>query len=109
MSLTHELAALVQAYLAGHTPLEAIREWLARHAQDIIDAQDSQLDELDGELWLLISEMDRGDLDADQVRAELTRFVSEQKLTAALSSADAHATGSDSDSPTSIPPLRSAS
>ena len=96
MSLTHELATMVQAYLASRASLDAVRQWLVLHAQDIMDAGDPRLDALDGELWLLISEMDRGDIDEDEVRAGLTRFVSEHRLTA-------------SDAPTSVPPLRSAS
>ena len=78
MSLAHELESLTRSYLVGRTSLEDVRQWLVAHAQDVVDADDPSLDELDGELWLLISELDRGDRDEASIRADLELFFQER-------------------------------
>jgi hypothetical protein len=75
MTLTQELKALAGAYLNKRSSLEDIRAWLIDHAQDVVDAADPRLDDLDGELWLLISEYDRRDRDEASVRTELGRLL----------------------------------
>lgn len=90
MSLAQELEALTRSYLVGRTSLEDVRQWLVAHAQDVVDAEDQRLDELDGELWLLISEFDRGDRDEVSVRADLDLFFQERgDLAPALSPSEA--------------------
>jgi hypothetical protein len=78
MPLTHELEALAKSYLEGRTAVEDLRHWLVEHAQGVVDAADPRLDDLDGELWLLISEWDRGDRDEASVRDDLASFLRER-------------------------------
>jgi hypothetical protein len=75
VTLAGELEGLIGAYLLGTRTLEDLRAWLLDHVQDVLDATDPRLDELDGELWLLISEYDRRDRDEASIRAELRRLV----------------------------------
>lgn len=100
MSLAHELESLTRSYLVGRTSLEDVRQWLVAHAQDVVDAEDSRLDELDGELWLLISELDRGDRDDASIRADLELFFQDRgELVPALSPSEGPTPGSGSDLP----------
>ncbi len=75
MTLAHELESLTGEYLAGRQSLEDVRAWLIDHAQDVVDQEDPRLDELDGQLWLLISEHDRRDRDEASIRAELRQML----------------------------------
>jgi hypothetical protein len=71
MTLVRELKGLTDEYLAGTRSLEDIRTWLIQHAQEIVDQEDPWLDDLDGLLWLLISEYDLRDRDEVSIRDEL--------------------------------------
>ena len=86
MSLAFELEALTRSYLGGRSSLEEVREWLVAHAQQVIDADDPRLDELDGELWLQISEFDRGDRDEANIRSDLEQLFRERGGLAQVSS-----------------------
>ena len=55
--------------------LEDLRSWLTYHVQDVLDSDDVRLSELDGLAWGLLSELDRGDIDEDQVRAHLREAI----------------------------------
>lgn len=75
MTPASELEELIQAYLIGARTLEDLRQWLLDHVQDVLDTADSRLSQLDGELWLLISEYDRRDRDEASVKAALRQLV----------------------------------
>jgi hypothetical protein len=77
MSLAREIETLTRSYLGERASLEEIRQWLVVHAQDVVETDDPRLDQLDGELWLLISELDRGDRDEASVRVDLEQFFRE--------------------------------
>src|SRR5438132_405942 len=69
MILTGELEDLIRGYLCQRRTLDDLREWLLDHVQDVLDSTDPRLNELDGELWLLIAEYDRRDRDGSAGRA----------------------------------------
>jgi hypothetical protein len=77
MSLARELEDLIGEYLGEHQTIGDLREWLYDHVQAVLDSSDPRLDELDGELWLLISEYDRRDRDEASIREHLGRLVPE--------------------------------
>jgi hypothetical protein len=71
MTLATELEGLIGCYLLGTRNLEDLRSWLYDHVQAVLDSSDPRLDELEGELWLLISEYDRRDRDEASIHAAL--------------------------------------
>jgi hypothetical protein len=75
MTLATELESLIRCYLLGTREMEDLREWLYDHVQAVLDSDDPRLDELDGELWLLISEYDRRDRDEASIRIALRELV----------------------------------
>jgi hypothetical protein len=74
-TLTVNVEGLIRAYLAGTRTLEDLRVWLLDHVQDVLDADDPRLSQLDGMLWLLISEYDRRDRDEASIQATLGQLV----------------------------------
>lgn len=71
MDLYTDLQEQIRAYLAGRSTLVELRDWLADHAQAIVDSGHRELDELDGLVWVLVSELDYGHRDEADVRREL--------------------------------------
>ena len=75
MTLATELEELIRCYLLGTREMSDLRCWLYDHVQAVLDSTDPRLDELDGELWLLISEYDRRDRDEASIREALAELV----------------------------------
>ena len=48
MTLTQELRARTAAFIIGDVSLDEVRRWLTEHAQEIVDANDPELEALDG-------------------------------------------------------------
>ena len=78
MHLREMLREQARAYVECRSPLAELRSWLADHVQEIADAHDTALDELDGRLWSLISEFDLGHRDEASIRAELSKALEGQ-------------------------------
>ena len=72
MPLYADLQEQIRAYLAERSTLVELRDWLADHAQAIVDSGHRELDALDGLVWVLVSELDYGHRDEADVRCELT-------------------------------------
>jgi len=71
--LAEELRDRVRAYVDGRSSLADLRGWLADHVQDVADTRDPELNELDGQAWILISEHDYGHRDEASIKAALRR------------------------------------
>jgi hypothetical protein len=78
MDLTTDLRAQIHSYVEGRSTLEDLRMWLADHVQEIADAGSAELDELDGLVWVLISELDYGHRDEAEVRELLAEALNGQ-------------------------------
>ena len=51
------------------------RSWLEDHVDEVMEAGDEHLQQLDGAAWTLIAEYDRGDRDEDGVKSELRKLL----------------------------------
>lgn len=73
VTLAQELDALLTAYVRGREALDDVRQWLADHVQEVLNADDERLLELDGLAWLLIAAIELGDRTEEGVRTEMAR------------------------------------
>jgi hypothetical protein len=81
MDLIAQLRQQICSYLRGLSTLADLRLWLADHVQEISDAGDAELDELDGLIWVLVSELDYGHRAEESVRTELAAVVDPVQVT----------------------------
>lgn len=75
MSLAEELQARIRACVEERLELSSLRDWLGDHVQVIEDAQDDRADTLADGAWILLSELDYGHRDEDEVRSELEQLI----------------------------------
>lgn len=71
MSLRHELITVIRAFVDGKASLAGLHHWLIDHVQEVADSHDLELDWLDAQAWMLISERDLGHRTEESVREEL--------------------------------------
>jgi hypothetical protein len=76
MDLARDLREQTRSYVEGRTSQATLREWLEDRVQMIADADDSELRDLDGQLWTLISEHDLGHRDEVELRSLLAQVIS---------------------------------
>ena len=77
MGLKALLQEKIRSYVEGHLDQADLRLWLGDHAQEIASSGDAELDDLDGLVWVLVSELDLGHRDEESVRAELAARLSD--------------------------------
>jgi hypothetical protein len=68
MVLKRELLDLINAYVEGQASIDDLVDRLASHVQAVADSADEQLQAMNGEAWILISELDAGLRDEQSVR-----------------------------------------
>jgi hypothetical protein len=77
MDLAQEFRDQIRSYIEGGCSLGELREWLVLHTQGIADGGDTELNELDGRAWILVSEYDYGHRDEQGLRSELRRLLAD--------------------------------
>lgn len=76
--LEQQLRRVLIDYLEERIDLPAVREWLEDHLQALAEANDPALSALEGMVWLLLSEHDRGHRSDPEIRARLaTMFLTD--------------------------------
>ena len=75
MALLSELQQILAEFALDHRPMHDVRSWLEDHVDEVMEAVDEHLHQLDGAAWTLISEYDRGDRDEDGVKSELRKLL----------------------------------
>lgn len=75
MNLADQLREQILSFVRGERSLSALRSWLESHVQEIEDADDPALDDLDGSAWNILAEWDYGHWDAARVRSEFRELL----------------------------------
>src|SRR5207247_1126770 len=64
---------------SGKTEVRSLYDWLAAHAQAVIDEGDAALTRLSDRIWILLAEYDSGALTQDELRADLNDLLAARK------------------------------
>jgi len=80
VDLIEALREQIRSYVEGRSSLAALRSWLADHAQQVSVSRDPALNELDGLVWILISEHDYGHRDDGDQCTQFRTILARQSI-----------------------------